>query len=113
MVLHLLPVDRHWEEVRLLPSEPRPALRGFADWSSDPARQVITHEATGCQFHAYPVSGRLVEGLLPPSAPLYEIAVQFIGMAGAKPVPPSETVRELALQGIEWILKYTAEARRR
>ena len=113
MVLHLLPVDEHWAEIRLLPATPRPAPPGMSDWSSDPVRQVITHEATGCQFHAYPVPGTKIEGLLPPFAPPYEVAVRFVGMAGARPCPASATVIELGRQGIEWILKFTAEARRR
>lgn len=31
MVLHLLPVDEHWAEIRLLPVDPRPAPPGLAD----------------------------------------------------------------------------------
>ncbi|MBV9747724.1 MAG: hypothetical protein JO157_02805 [Acetobacteraceae bacterium] len=114
MVLNLLPATEveHYQEIRLLPGEPPPFPPALGEWSSDIARQRITHAASGCQFHAYPVPPRMVEGLVTPFAPPYEIAVRFVGMADATPCPSPETVRELGRQGIAWILKFTAEARR-
>jgi hypothetical protein len=120
MVLHFMPVvdsservEREQEEIQLVASGPRPKPPLLRDWVAENGQQTITHVATGCQFRAYPVYLRLVEGFTTPFGPRYEIAVKFVGMKNIASCPTAEQIRELGRQGIEWVLTFTSEARRR
>ena len=62
---------------------------------------------------AYPVDAPMAAGFVTPFGARYEVAVKFVGMIGVSQCPASEQVREIGLQGIEWILTFTFEARRR
>jgi hypothetical protein len=120
MALHFMPiadsygrVEREQEEIRLPASGPRPMPPLARDWVAENEQQTITHVASGCQFRAYPVYVPLVEGFVTPFAPRYEIAVKFVGMKNIASCPATEEIRELGRQGIEWVLTFTSEARRR
>jgi hypothetical protein len=67
---------------------------------------------TGCRFAALRLPRPLVAGLHVPFAG-YDIGVKFLEMEGERDMPPVEEVRELGRQGIEWVLTYTFESRRR
>jgi len=119
MILHLLPIEptppesfTELQEIRLLPGEPRQRPPRLREWSSRPEDQTILHIETGCRFAALRLERPLVEGLSVPFAG-YDIGVRFIGMDGERDMPPPEEVKELGRQGIEWILTYTYESRRR
>jgi hypothetical protein len=119
MALHLLPdadlrteIARfEQEEIRLVPSDQHSPPPLFREWDADAESQVITHAETGCQFRAYPVPRPRSDGLVPPFAPAYDIAVRLAGSADGHSIP--DNWRELGRQGIEWILRYTCEAYRK
>jgi hypothetical protein len=120
MVLHLVPdtyfreqVEREQEEIRLAPTDMRPPPPFMRDWVADNDQQTITHIPSGCQFRAYPVETPMAAGFVTPFGARYEVAVRFVGMIGVSQCPAPEQVREIGLQGIEWILTFTFEARRR
>ena len=101
MVLHLTVIEPHIEAPEIL----MPAL---SDWTADTSEQTITHIATGCRFHAYPIP---TEGVVVPFA-RHQIAVRFVGMADRKPLPWLEEIERLGTQGILWIVSYTMESPR-
>jgi hypothetical protein len=101
MVLHLTVANPKIETPEVL----MPAL---TDWVADTTEQTITHVATGCRFHAYPVP---MEGVVLPFA-RRQIAVRFVGMADRKPTPSPEEINGLGTQGILWIVSYTMESPR-
>jgi hypothetical protein len=106
-------IEREQEEIRVLPSDRKTQPPLMGDWTAENGRQTITHVSTGCQFRAYPMDTPLVNGLVTPFGPRYEVAVKFVGMKTIAQCPPNEEIRDLGRQGIEWILKYTAESWRR
>jgi hypothetical protein len=120
MVLHFMPVvdspervEQEQEEIRLLDSGPRTKPPLMRDWVAENGQQTITHVASGCQFRAYPAYLPLVEGFTTPFGQRYEIAVKFVGMKNIASCPTAEEIRELGREGIEWVLTFTSEARRR
>lgn len=119
MVLNLIPIKSptpssfaELQEIRLVPGEPKPQPPGFRDWESRPDDQTILHIGTDCRFKALRLEAPLVEGLRVPFAS-YEVGARFVGMDHNRDMLPPEEVRELGRQGIEWILTYTYESRRR
>jgi hypothetical protein len=106
-------IEREQEEIRISPSGNRTQPPLMRDWAADNERQTITHVSTGSQFRAYPVDTPMVDGLVTPFGPRYEVAVKFVGMTTVAQCPPMEEIRALGRQGIEWILKYIAESWRR
>ena len=120
MVLHLLPdpgydpiLEQLREEIRLLPGTPTPPAPRLNEWLCDAKDQILTHVASGCQFHAYRLKAPLVDGLVLPFEHTYEIATKFIGMKGKAPRPSPEEVFDIGRQGLVWILTYTYESARR
>jgi hypothetical protein len=101
MVLHLSIAEPGIETPEIL-------MPAITDWVADTTEQTITHVATGCRFHAYPVP---TEGVVVPFA-RRQIAVRFVGMADRKPMPPPEEINRLGTQGILWIVSYTMESPR-
>jgi hypothetical protein len=119
MVLHLLPIAEpspaaieKLQEIRLLPNEPKPRPPGIGEWTSRPDDQTIVHVATRTRFKALRLDPPLVEGLRLPFAS-YEVGAQFVGMDDCSDMLPVEDIYELGRQGIEWVLTYTYESRRR
>ena len=98
MVLHLTIAEPKTETPEIL-------MPVITDWVADMTEQTITHAATGCRFHAYPVP---TEGVVVPFA-RRQIAVRFVGMADRKPMPSPEEINRLGTQGILWIVSYTME----
>ena len=101
MVLHLCVVEPQ-------PDLPEIMMPAITDWIADTTEQTVTHVATGCRFHAYPVP---TEGVVVPFA-RHQIAVRFVGMAERKPLPSVEEITRLGTQGILWIVSYTMESAR-
>lgn len=101
MVLHLCVVEPQ-------PNSPEIMMPAITDWIADTTEQTVTHVATGCRFHAYPVP---TEGVVVPFA-RHQIAVRFVGMAERKPLPSVEEITRLGTQGILWIVSYTMESAR-
>jgi hypothetical protein len=101
MVLHLTIAEPQIETPEIL-------MPAITDWIADTTEQTITHVATGCRFHAYPVQR---EGTIVPFA-RHQIAVRFVGMADRKPQPSSEEINRIGTQGILWIVSYTMESPR-
>lgn len=119
MPLHLLPVEppppaslADLQEIRLQPGGFRSRPPRLKEWESRPEDQTLVHVETGCRFAALRLERPLIEGLRVPFAG-YDIGVRFLGMDGERVMPPPEEVKALGQQGIEWILTYTYESRRR
>jgi hypothetical protein len=101
MVLHLTVPEQQAETPEIF-------MPSITDWAADMKEQTITHVATGCRFHAYPVEQ---EGIVVPFAHR-QIAVRFVGMADRKRMPSFEDISMLGTQGILWIVTYTMESSR-
>jgi hypothetical protein len=119
MVLHLMPVPGYDPGLELLREEIRlgsgtsPKTPLLADWHCNARDQIITHRATGCQFHAYRLKSPLVDGFVLPFEHSYEIAAKFLGMKDKAPRPETERVFKIGQEGLMWILTYTYESARR
>jgi hypothetical protein len=101
MALHLTIADPKIEPPEIL-------MPAITDWVADTTEQIVTHVATGCRFHAYPVP---TDGVVVPFA-RHQIAVRFSGMADQKPRPSVEEINRIGTQGILWIVTYTMESPR-
>ena len=101
MVLHLSIAGPQLDTPEIL-------MPAITDWIADMSEPTITHVATGCRFHAYPVQR---EGNIVPFA-RHQIAVRFVGMAERKAAPSLEEIARLGTQGILWIVSYTMESSR-
>jgi hypothetical protein len=80
----------------------------ITDWTADMQQQTITHAATGCIFHAFPVEP---PGIVVPFA-RRQIAVRFLGMVDRKRMPSVDEITRLGREGILWIVTYTMESPR-
>ena len=74
MVLHLSIAEQGIDTPEIF-------MPAISDWSSDMKEQIITHNESGCRFHAYPVQrdGPVV------SFATKQIAVRFVGMTDRRP----------------------------
>ena len=116
MVLHLVPdgFDQvELEEIRLFPDDPQPKTPMMHEWTSDNKEQTIIHQSTGSRFRAIRLQPPLVNGFTLPFERSYEIAVKFAGMRDNAPRPAPDRIRQLAREGLLWILTYTFEWSRR